>query len=65
MAHTNPEPQVPPPAPADELLPRYSASEQPVTRGYRIAFQIWVICFLLTLVVTLALYLFDKIYAAF
>lgn len=65
MAHANPQPQVPTPAPADEMLPRHSASEHPVTRAYRIAFQIWVICFLLTLVVTLGLYLFDRIYDAF
>jgi len=35
-----------------------------VTRGYRIAFQVWMLCVLLTLVVTLAFYLFDKIYFA-
>lgn len=49
------------PAPADQV-PRYPASDQPVTRGYRIAFQLWVLAVLLTLVVTLALYLFDRIY---
>jgi hypothetical protein len=49
---------------ADEL-PRHTASEAPVTRAYRIAFQVWVLSVLLTLVVTLALYLFDKIYFAF
>ena len=52
------------PAPVDEV-PRYTASGQPVTRAYRIAFQVWVISVLLTLVVTLALYLFDKIYLAY
>jgi hypothetical protein len=50
-------------APADPL-PKYSASEQPVNRAYRIAFQVWVVSVLLTLVVSLALYLFDKIYFA-
>ncbi len=65
MATHQPHPPTPTPAPspADEL-PRYSASEQPVTRAYRIAFQVWVIAVLLTLVVTLALYLFDRIYLA-
>jgi hypothetical protein len=56
-----PNEQTPPVA---DQLPRHSASEAPVTRGYRIAFQIWMLCVLLTLVVTLALYLFDKIYFA-
>lgn len=55
------QPQVQPPAPHDQL-PRYTASGAPVTRSYRIAFQVWVFSVLLTLVVTLALYLFDKIY---
>ena len=50
--------------PVDQL-PRYTASEQPVTRGYRIAFQFWVLSVLLTLVVSLSLYLFDKLYFAF
>ncbi len=54
-------PTQPNPAPSDEL-PRYTASGAPVTRAYRIAFQVWVLSVLLTLVVTLALYLFDKIY---
>lgn len=53
------------PVTAPDQLPRYTASEQPVSRAYRIAFQIWVISVLLALVVTLALYLFDKIYYAF
>ena len=51
------------PVPVDEV-PRYTASGAPVTRAYRIAFQVWVVSVLLTLVVTLALYLFDKIYFA-
>jgi hypothetical protein len=42
----------------------HSASEAPVTRAYRIAFHIWVFAVLLTLVVTLLLYLIDKIYLA-
>lgn len=54
-------PQTPPPA---DPLPRHPASDGPVTRGYRIAFQVWALCVLLTIVVTLALYLFDKIYRA-
>jgi hypothetical protein len=57
----NTNPQTPPPADADQL-PRHPASEWPVTRGYRIAFHVWMLCMLLTLVVTLALYLFDKFY---
>ncbi len=44
----------------EDLLPKYTASERPVTRGTRIAFQLWVICLLFTLVVTLTLYLIDK-----
>ncbi|MBO0698556.1 MAG: hypothetical protein J2P46_09185 [Zavarzinella sp.] len=55
----------PPPAPASaDELPRHSASDGPVTRAYRIAFQIWMFCLLLTLVATMVLYLFDKIYFA-
>jgi hypothetical protein len=56
-------PPTPVPVHADEV-PRYTASGAPVTRAYRIAFQVWVVSVLLTLVVTLALYLFDKIYFA-
>jgi hypothetical protein len=63
VATTNVETRTP--APQDDVIPKYSASGQPVTRGYRIAFQVWVLCVLLTLVVTLALYLFDKLYEAF
>ena len=48
--------------PDNAPVPRYSASGQPVTRAYRIAFQVWVTCVLLTVVITLSLYLFDKIY---
>ena len=43
-------------------IPRYPANGQPVTRAYRIAFQVWVMCVLLTIVITLSLYLFDKVY---
>jgi hypothetical protein len=43
-------------------VPQRSASGEPVTRAYRIAFQVWVTCVLLTVVITLSLYLFDKIY---
>jgi len=52
------------PAPAPDELPKYTASGVPVTRAYRIAFQIWILAVLLTLVVTLLLYLIDKIYLA-
>lgn len=51
--------------PRTDELPHHTASGAPVTRAYRIAFQVWVVSVLLTLVVTLALYLFDKIYFAF
>ena len=47
--------------PINDPLPRYSASEAPVTRMTRIAFQVWVICFLIMLVFTLMIYLIDKI----
>lgn len=52
------------PTPVPDEIPKHSASAAPVTRAYRIAFQIWVIAVLLTLVVTLLLYLIDKIYLA-
>ena len=54
----NPQPV---PAPAEEVFPRHSASEGPVRRMDRIAFQVWVVGVLLTLVITLVLYLYDKI----
>ena len=44
-----------------EQIPRYSASEQPVTRGYRIAFQVWRLAVLLTVVIALILFLVDKL----
>jgi hypothetical protein len=53
-----------PPAPVPDQLPRHSASEAPVTRSYRIAWFIWVASVLLTVGVTVILYLIDKIYLA-
>jgi hypothetical protein len=38
-------------------LPQYSASERPVTKGDRIAFQVWVVFFLLTIAFTLLQFL--------
>ena len=52
------------PAAADEVLPRHSASEAPVRRADRIAFQVWVVCVLLTVAITLVFYLIDKLYMA-
>jgi hypothetical protein len=49
------------PAPVEETFPRHSASEAPIRRWDRIAFQVWVVAVLLTLVITLSLYLYDKI----
>ncbi len=57
----NPSPAGAEPTPADQV-PAYSASERPVTRGERVAFQLWVVCTLLTLVGTLTFYLIDKIW---
>jgi len=57
---TNPSPA---PTPADhETFPRHSASEAPVRRADRIAFQVWVACVLLTVALTLVFYLIDKLY---
>jgi hypothetical protein len=53
----------PTPVAADQL-PRHSASDGPVTRGYRIAYKVWLLCVLLTLVTTLVFYLIDKIWYA-
>ena len=56
-----------PPAPVaadDEVFPRHSASEGPVRRADRLAFQVWVVCVLLTVAVTLVFYLVDKLYMA-
>jgi hypothetical protein len=61
---TNPQPTAAPAPADDEVFPRHSASEAPVRRLDRIAFQVWVICVLLTLTVTLVLYLVDKIFMA-
>ena len=59
---TNPQPA---PTPADdEVFPRHSGSEGPVRRMDRIAFQDWVVCVLLTQVISLALYLYDKLIGA-
>jgi hypothetical protein len=38
-------------------LPAYSASERPTTRADRLAFQVWIIMFLLVIVFTLMNYL--------
>jgi hypothetical protein len=51
----------PTPTPEDEIFPRHSASEAPVRRADRIAWQIWVACVLLTVALTLVFYLIDKI----
>ena len=60
--NTNQLPAEPPADdPVNDRLPRYSASGTPVTKLMRWAFQIWVICFLFTLVFTLMIYLIDKI----
>lgn len=45
---------------AGPVLPRYSASGQPNTRSERIAFQIWIIMFLLVIVFTLINYLIGR-----
>ena len=63
---TNPaNTSVSPPAPDAEPLPRHPASEQPVTRGYRVAFQVWQLCVVFTVVITILLFLFDKVYLYF
>ena len=46
--------------PASHPLPRYTASGRPNTRGERIAFQVWVIMFLLAIVFTLINYLIGQ-----
>jgi hypothetical protein len=40
-------------------LPQYTASERPVMRGDRIAFQVWVIMFLATIAFTLIQYILN------
>lgn len=57
MSVPNPQPH----AANNEPLPRYSASERPATRGDRVAFQIWIILFLLVIVFTLINYLLSRI----
>lgn len=52
------------PTPAPETIPAYTASGAPVNRAYRIAYQVWLTFFLLIIVATLILYLFDKTYFA-
>lgn len=57
-------PATPQPTPTvtdDGPLPRYSASEAPVRRADRIAFQVWVLCVLLTIAITLIFYLVDRL----
>lgn len=43
-------------------LPQFSASERPNTRTDRIAFQVWIIMFLLVIVFTLINYLIGWIF---
>jgi hypothetical protein len=59
-----PNPHPGPPPADDEALPRHSGSEAPVRRLDRIAFQVWVVCVLLTVAITLVFYLVDKLYMA-
>lgn len=47
--------------PTPDPIPRYSASGGPVTWAQRFTFTLWVICVLLTLVLTLVFYLIDKL----
>lgn len=54
MTTPQPAPQV---QEVETSLPKYSASEKPVTRGDRIAFQVWVIFFLLSIACTLVQFL--------
>lgn len=48
-----------------EPYPYTSASGQPVTRMTRFAFRLWMYVVLLTLVVSLGFFVFDKFYTAF
>jgi hypothetical protein len=43
-------------------VPQFSASGRPSTRADRIAFQVWVIMFLLVIVFTLIMYLVGWIF---
>lgn len=56
MANPQPQPQ----NASNESLPRYSASGRPNTRAERIAFQVWIIMFLLVIVFTLINYLIGR-----
>jgi len=46
----------------DSVYPQNAASDQPVTRGMRIAWTIWVLAFLGSIVLALILYLADKFF---
>ena len=46
--------------PANSSLCKHSASERPNTRGERIAFQLWIIMFLLVIMFTLINYLVTR-----
>ena len=59
-----PNPLASAPPTDDETLPRHSASEAPVRRLDRIAFQVWVASVLLVVAVTLVFYLVDRLYMA-
>ena len=48
--------------PAYPPVPQFSASGRPSTRADRIAFQVWVIMFLLVIVFTLIMYLVGWIF---
>jgi hypothetical protein len=56
-----PEPQPIASLADDDTFPKYPASERPVRRWDRIAWQLWVICVLLTVAITLIFFLIDKI----
>jgi len=55
-------PPPPPPEPANPPFAQYSASGRPNTRGERIAFQVWVVMFLLVVAVTLMSYLIGWVF---
>jgi hypothetical protein len=46
----------------NDILPKHSATEAPVRTGDRVAFWLWTAIFLLTIVFTVVMYLFDKFY---
>lgn len=48
--------------PAGVSFCKYSASERPNTRGERIAFQLWIIMFLLMIMFTLINYLVTRLF---